>query len=36
MKIKGNVYIIVVKPALIYGTETSALKKAKENKLEIT
>ena len=35
MKIKGKVYIIVVRPAVIYGTETSALKKAQENKLEV-
>ena len=39
--IKGKVYRTVVRPALIYGTiiygaETWALKKAQENKLEVT
>ena len=35
MKIKGKVYRTVVRPALMYGAETWALKKAKENKLEV-
>ena len=33
VKIKGKVY--VVRPALIYGAETRALKKAQENKFEV-
>ena len=35
MKIKGKVYRIVERPALMYGAETWALKKAQENKLEV-
>ena len=35
MKIKGKVYRRVVRPALMYGAETLALKKAQENKLEV-
>ena len=35
MKIKGKVYITVVRPALMYGAETLALKKAKDKKLEV-
>ena len=35
MKIKGKVYRTVVRPALMYGAETWALKKAQENKLEV-
>ena len=35
MKIKGKVYRTVVRPALVYGAETWALKKAQEKKLEV-
>ena len=35
MKIKGKVHRTVVRPALMYGAETWALKKAQENKLEV-
>ena len=35
VKIKGNVYMAVVRPALMYGAKTWALKKAQENKLEV-
>ena len=35
MKIKGKVYRTVVIPALMYGAETWALKKAQEKKLEV-
>ena len=35
MKIKGKVYRTVVRPALVYGAETLALKKAQEKKLEV-
>ena len=35
VKIKGKVYRTVVRPALMYGSETCALKKAQENKLEV-
>ena len=34
-KIKGKVYRTVVRPALVYGSEIWALKKAQENKLEV-
>ena len=34
-KIKGTVYRTVVRPALMYGAETWALKKAQENELEV-
>ena len=34
-KIKGKVYRTVVRPALMYGAETWALKKAHEKKLEV-
>ena len=34
-KIKGKVYRTVVRPALVYGADTWALKKAQENKLEV-
>ena len=34
VKIKGKVYRTVVRPALMYGTET--LKKAHEKKLDVT
>ena len=34
-KIKGKVSRTVVRPALMYGAETRALKKAQENKLEV-
>ena len=34
VKIKGKVYRTVVRPALMYGAETWALKKAQEKKLE--
>ena len=32
---QGKVYRTVVRPALMYGAETWALKKAHENKLEV-
>ena len=35
VKIKGKVYITVVRPALMYVAETWALKKAQEKKLEV-
>ena len=35
MKIKGKVYRTVVRPALMYGAETWALKKTQEKKLEV-
>ena len=35
VKIKGKVYRTVVRPALMYGAETWALKKAQENILEV-
>ena len=35
VKIKGKVYRILVRPALVYEAETWALKKAQENKLEV-
>ena len=35
VKIKGKVYRTVVRPALMYGAETLALKKAQEKKLEV-
>ena len=35
MKIKGKVYRTVVRPAMVYGAETWALKKAQEKKLEV-
>ena len=35
MKTKRKVYRTVVRPALMYGAETRALKKARENKLEV-
>ena len=35
VKIKGKMYRTVVRPALMYGAETWALKKAHENKLEV-
>ena len=35
MKIKGKVYRTVVRPALMYGAETWALKKSQEKKLEV-
>ena len=34
-KIKGKVYRTVVRPALTYGADTWALKKAQERKLEV-
>ena len=34
--IKGKVYRTVVRPALVYGAEIWALKKAQEKKLEVT
>ena len=33
MKIKGKVYRTVVRPALMYGAETWALKKAQEEEI---
>ena len=35
VKIKGELDRTVVRPALVYGEETWALKKAQENKLEL-
>ena len=35
MKIKGKVYRTVVRPSLVHGAETWALKKAQENKLDV-
>ena len=35
VKIKGKVYRPVVRPALMYGAETWALKKTQEKKLEV-
>ena len=35
VKIKGKVYRTVVRPALMYGAETWALKKAQEKKSEV-
>ena len=35
VKIKGNVYRTVATPALMYGAEAWALKKAQEKKLEV-
>ena len=35
VKNKGKVYITVVRPALIYGADTWALKNAQENKLQV-
>ena len=35
VKIKGKVYRTVVRPALMFGAETWALKKAQEKKLEV-
>ena len=35
VKIKGKVYRTVIRPALMYGAETWALKKAQENKWEV-
>ena len=35
VKIKGKLDRTVVRPALVYGEETCALKKAQENKLEL-
>ena len=35
VKINGNVYRTVVRPALMYGAETWALKKAQKKKLEV-
>ena len=35
VKIKGKVYRTVVRPALMYGAETWALKKVQENKLDV-
>ena len=35
MKIKGEVYRTAIRPALMYGVDTWALKTAHENKLEV-
>ena len=35
VKIKGKVYKTMVRPALVYGAETWALEKSRENKLEV-
>ena len=34
LRVKGKVYKSVVRPAMMYGAETLALKKAQENKLD--
>ena len=35
MKVKGKVYMTVVRPAMLYGAETWAVNKAKEKKLDV-
>ena len=36
LRVKGKVYTTVVKPAMMYGAETWAVKKAQEKKLDVT
>ena len=36
MRVKGKVYKTVVRPAMMYGAETWAVKKAQEKKLDVT
>ena len=35
MRVKRNVYTTVVRPAMMYGAETWAVKKAQEKKLDV-
>ena len=35
LRVKGKVYKTVVRPAMMYGAETWAVKKAQENKLDV-
>ena len=35
VKIKGNVYKTIVRPAMVYGAEAWAVKKAHEKKMEV-
>ena len=35
MRVKGNVYKTVVRPAMMYSTDTWAVKKVQENKLDM-
>ena len=35
VKMKGNVYKMIVRPAMVCGAETSAVKKAHEKKMEV-
>ena len=35
VKIRGNVYKTIVRPAMVYGAETWAVKKAHEKKMEV-
>ena len=35
VKIKGKVYKTIVRPAMVYGAETWAVKKAHEKKMEV-
>ena len=35
LRVKGKVYKMVVRPAMMYGAETWALKKAQEKKLDV-
>ena len=35
LRVKGKVYKTVVRPAIMYGAETRALKKAQEKKLDV-
>ena len=36
LRVKGKVYKTVVRPAMMYGAETWAAKKAQEKKLDVT
>ena len=36
LRVKGKVYKTVVRPAMMYGTETWAVKKTQEKKLDVT
>ena len=35
VRLKGKVYKTMIKPAMMYGTETWALKKAEERKVQV-
>ena len=35
LRVKGNVYKTVVRPAMVYGAETWAVQKAQEKKLDV-